>query len=373
MAGAAAVAVVAIAAFVLLQPGFHRAIGAAATESPRTSNSATSQPTISSQPSVPQRPATQLSSGDNRFYSQFMGYSAAVASPWSVKPATTLWAGFDVVASGDEIDVAGTDSTFWGASQPLVTGITFQAFLTDVYMNENYKSANPDCVPPPTSWNAFYMTTGTGAIHTRCDGTQEAFISVGDRVFGFAMSNRTTDPTQHAGPAQFGLILDQVRLAPPPTNGTSATSVPPLSVTLHSPTRGYSIDIPKGWKIRPDASLWDEIDGPGGAVIEVDTSVLPAGTDFDGYLRATYDGHVPIEPPANPAGTIATTADASTVAGRPGLMFSLDSTSSNGTEAEFLVVDGGRVYRFIFGNYYTDMDLSNAMLATIVLTPETAH
>jgi hypothetical protein len=370
----AAVGILILAMILVVQPGFHHAIGTppVATPAPAATARASASP-ISDEPQASAQPldlVPPLSS--DRFYSAFMGYTIAIDTSWSVKMSSRLWTGTEVVGPGDEIDLTGTDSSFWGASQALPAGTTYQEFLDGVDANETSASGNSSCPTAPSPWAPVSLTRGSAMVeHVRCDGTHEAFATAAGRVFGFALTNRTSDATQHASPFQLDQMLYDINLAPGPSSGTSSTSVPPLTSNFHSPTRGYSIRIPKGWKIRPDHSLSDEFDGPAGAVIEVASQAVPAGTDLSTF-EEQLAAHPMVEQPGNPRGEITSTAGETAVAGLPALMLSYDASGPAGTEATFIVVDDGLAYFFTFADYYTDLDLSRAILETIVLSPDSA-
>lgn len=210
LASAAALVLVVVGAAFVLRPA--SSVGPAgqtpstAPTQPRT-GTPTATPTVT--PAVSSEPLDLTTT----FTSDRYRYSIRLDPSWSVKLATTTWAGPDNSAPAvDEIHVTGTVTTINVASQALGASDTYESWLAAFHANTT-AGVPPGCDGgAPSTWPPVPIGDQIGAWEQLCNAA-EALVLVQRRVYVFTWGNST-----FGGPRltadQFKEVLRTVAFAP---------------------------------------------------------------------------------------------------------------------------------------------------------------
>jgi hypothetical protein len=245
------VAIVAVAAFVAIALLVSFAViggRPAPTVPPAPSPAPTAAPTIApSRPPATLQPAPTAVPGPpldlpSTFTSARYGYTIGIGNGWTTEPATITWSGPD--NSGpvlDHIAVTGKDTEITGASEALLPGQTFDAWI-DTFQPQVIVTEQPCMGGDPSTW----PTAQVNGVAWRWQHGCQADVALTEQdgrayVFTAVYGMQGNDLT----PSEFLEVLATVSFdaaaVPPPE------APPALDSTFTSDRNGYSLRYPSGW------------------------------------------------------------------------------------------------------------------------------
>ena len=286
--------------------------------------------------------AVDLPTLDETFQSPSYGFSVASSSAWTTTAAQQRWVGLDNGDTvTDKIAIAGTDTTFYGASQSLGNQ-TYDQFLAAFHAN-TVSGVPAGCDGgAPSSWPPIQVGDQTGSLEMLCNAA-EALVHVDKYVYVFDWGNSTFNTDQHLTFAAWKVLLQSISFDPITANRTK---------TFTSPTYGYSVKIDPTWTGHAAPKPWRDYSNSNDFMDTVDVTADQGfgmmsqalnGRTFDAFVNSFYQGQL---------AAIGTGC----VGGDPSKWADVQIGDKTGKleiqcgSDEALVQAGDRVYLFEFGN-----------------------
>jgi hypothetical protein len=232
--------------------------------------------------------AVDLAPLDRTFTSPTYGYSIKTNTSWTVTPAQEKWVGVgNDDPMNDTIAIAGTDTTFSGASQSLGKQ-SYEAFLSDFH-DTVIAGVPAGCDGgAPSTWPPIQVGGETGALDMWCNAAV-AVAHVNDRVYLFGWGNSTFNTDQHMSLVTWKALLRNMTLDPFTAD---------LSKTFTSPTYGYSILLNPAWTTHRAPKPWRDYSNSNDSMDSVDVTADQGfgmmsqplnGRTFDEFVETFYE------------------------------------------------------------------------------------